>query len=211
MLPDTHSSMVSIELLVGLVVGVGVLVIVLLLLVVYLCCKRRRSAKEKAETKEAELGQEKHDIETEKDTDKDSGNNSGDSLEENEENELLLTPETPEEEREQLVEASKPRFSSPIWLDEIHNNKIFNKQRSINTDDTPVRPDRPYPVRCISEIIEQDCEEENNMRVSDKTKDCDEKYNDKQTSDTTDDITNEVTSNIGENENNKSLVPETDF
>ena len=44
---------------------------------------------------------------------------------------VVLMPETPEEETEHVVETSKPKFSSPIWLDEIHNNKIFNKQRSI--------------------------------------------------------------------------------
>ena len=30
-----------------------------------------------------------------------------------------------------LVEAQKPRFHSPVWLDDIHSNKLFNKQRSI--------------------------------------------------------------------------------
>ena len=76
----------------------------------------------------------------------------------------LLMPETPEEEPEHLVEVSKPGFSSPIWLDEIHNNKIFNKQRSIiNTENlvnTPNRPGRPFPVRSISEIIEPESESE---------------------------------------------------
>jgi hypothetical protein len=28
------------------------------------------------------------------------------------------------------VEA-KPKFSAPIWLEEIHNNKIFNKRRNL--------------------------------------------------------------------------------
>ena len=115
-------------------------------------------------SKEAEIDEEKFDIVTEKDADKDSGNNSGEGLEESEEKDSLLMPETPEEEPEHLVEASKPKFSSPIWLDEIHNNKIFNKQRSIiNTENlvnTPNRPDRPFPVRSISEIIEPESESE---------------------------------------------------
>jgi hypothetical protein len=159
-LSESHSSEVSLELLIGLVVGVCVLFIVLFFIVMYLCCKRKKKVK----SKEKEIDEEKVEIVTEKDADKDSGNNSGDGLEESEEKDSLLMPETPEEEPEHLVEASKPRFSSPIWLDEIHNNKIFNKQRSIiNTDNlvnTPNRPDRPFPVRSISEIIEQESESE---------------------------------------------------
>ena len=115
-------------------------------------------------SKEAEIDEEKVEIVKEKDADKDSGTTSGDGLTESEEKNSLLMPETPEEEPEHLVVASKPRFSSPIWLDEIHNNKIFNKQRSIiNTENlvnTPNRPDRPFPVRSISEIIEQESESE---------------------------------------------------
>jgi len=201
---------------------VGVLVIVLLLIVVYLCCKRKRSKKERVKTKEAELGQDKLDIVTEKDEDKDSGNNSGHSLEESEEKESLLTPDTPEEEPEHLVEASKPKFSSPIWLDEIQNNKIFNKQRSINTEETPNRPDRPYPVRSISEIIEQDSgsEDENMENMSDKAIDIDEQHSETQTvvnpanatdSNNSEDKVNTADEDIGKNEVTKLLVTETDF
>ena len=25
----------------------------------------------------------------------------------------------------------KPKFSAPVWLEEIHNNKIFNKRRNL--------------------------------------------------------------------------------
>ena len=32
-------------------------------------------------------------------------------------------------------ENSRPRFASPIWLEEIHNNKIFNKQKSLLSED----------------------------------------------------------------------------
>jgi len=216
-MPGAHSSVVSMELLVGLVVGVGVLVIVLLFIVVYLCCRRKRSKKEKIEAKEAELDQEKMDILTEKDADVDSGNNSGDSLEESEEKDSLLSPETPEEEHEILVEASKPKFSSPIWLDEIQNNKIFNKQKSINTEETPRRPDRPFPVRSISEIIEQDSESED----ENTDKSVDTAIDNEETCCLTQSLINAnegITSDIkvsnASNKNGeviKAVVPETDF
>ena len=32
-------------------------------------------------------------------------------------------------------EDDKPKFSSPIWLEEIHRNKIFNKQKSLLSDE----------------------------------------------------------------------------
>ena len=128
-----------------------------------------KARKKREKSKEAEIYEEKVEIVTEKDADKDSGNNSGEGLEESEEKDSLLMPETQEEEPQHLVEASKPKFSSPIWLDEIHNNKIFNKQRSIiNTENlvnTPNRPGRPFPVRSISEIIEPESESEDENTV----------------------------------------------
>ena len=45
-------------------------------------------------------------------------------------------------------------------MDEIQNNKIFNKQRSINTEVEAQRNSRPFPVRSISEIIDSDSEPE---------------------------------------------------
>jgi len=208
-LSDAHSNAVSLELLIGLVVGVGILLILLFLVVVFLCCKRKK--KDRKQSGQVELVQEKVDIITEKDGDKSFVESSGDRHEKDEEKDSLLMPESPEEEPEHLVEASKPRFSSPIWLDEIHNNKIFNKQRSIiNTDNllnTPNRPDRPFPVRSISEIIEPDSESEDEgagMIVEEQKN-----------------KVHEV--NLGENDNilknmnidngnkNKILVPETDF
>jgi hypothetical protein len=35
----------------------------------------------------------------------------------------------------QLIPTPKPKFSSPIWIEEIHRNKIFNKQKSVCNDD----------------------------------------------------------------------------
>ena len=176
---------------------------------VFLCCKRKK--KDRKQSGQEELVQEKVEIITEKDGDKSIVESSGDRHEKDEEKDSLLMPESPEEEPEHLVEASKPRFSSPIWLDEIHNNKIFNTQRSIiNTDNllnTPNRPDRPFPVRSISEIIEPESESEDEgagMIVEEQKN-----------------KVHEV--NLGENDNilknmnidngnkNKILVPETDF
>ena len=64
--------------------------------------------------------------------------------------------------RQQIIEAAKPKFSSPVWLDEIQQNKIFNKQKSINKEEelTPKRSSRPFPVRSISEIIDSESESE---------------------------------------------------
>ena len=125
----------------------------------------------KEKCKDAEVVPDNVEIVTEQDCDKDLGEY---APQDKEEKDSLLMPETPEEEEEHLVEASKPRFSSPIWLDEIHNNKIFNKQRSIiNTENllnTPHRPDRPFPVRSISEIIEpeSDAEDENSAMITEE-------------------------------------------
>ena len=76
--------------------------------------------------------------------DTDSGNNTAESCSDCEERKSLLTPlEGKEEEEEKeveeeeggLVEAQKPRFSSPVWLEDIHSNKLFNKQKSILTEE----------------------------------------------------------------------------
>ena len=126
---DAQNNLVSLELLIGFIVGVGLLLLLLVFIVIYLCCKRKNKAKKKADNQE--LPEEKAGIMINKEADKDSENNSGGTIEECEEKDSLLMPETVEKDVDQLVEATKPRISSPIWLDEIHNNKIFNKQRLI--------------------------------------------------------------------------------
>merc|ERR1719412_3086664 len=161
----TSNSALSEELLIGLVAGVAALVLILLVVVVILCC-RRKQAKRKTATEVAEDA-EKLDILVEKEEGKDSGNNSADSLPV----EVAHAQEAPEAEQtcllaqdeDHLVEAAKPRFSAPVWLDDLQNNKIFNKQRSINTElqqDPPARTSVPFPVRSISEIIDSEEEEE---------------------------------------------------
>ena len=50
-------------------------------------------------------------------------------------------------------DSSRPRFSSPIWLQEIHSNKIFNRQKSLLSEDKlknlveeePLPPPPPLP------------------------------------------------------------------
>jgi len=164
---DSHNvptqNALSEELLIGLVVGVAVLVLILLVVVTILCCKRKQTrAKAVNDVKD---DTEKLDILAEKEEDKDSGNDS---------DEVQTSPE-PEresliqsEEMHHIIEASKPKFSSPVWLDEIQNNKIFNKQKSINKEEelTPKRSSRPFPVRSISEIIDTDSESEDTKESS---------------------------------------------
>lgn len=110
---------------------------------------------------------EKHDIMLAKEDDKDSGNNSSDSLPEpgqDPERQSLIQPEPDNHQ----IEAAKPKFSSPVWLDEIQNNKIFTKQKSINTEEqeTPRRSKKPpYPVRSISEIIDTESDGEQETKV----------------------------------------------
>ena len=87
---------------------------------------------------------EEREVETKEAQDTDSGNNTADSCSDCEERKSLLTPlqgkeEVGEEEKEEdeaaLVEAQKPRFNSPVWLEDIHSNKLFNKQKSILTEE----------------------------------------------------------------------------
>ena len=145
----------------GLVIGVALLVLVLLVVVIVLCCKRHRRRKKKS-TSGSPDGTEKQEILPEKVENTDSGNNSSSSLEspKSPERQSLLEDDKNLETLNSLIEASKPKFSSPVWLDEIQNNKIFNKQRSINTEMEAQRSSRPFPVRSISEIIDSDSEHE---------------------------------------------------
>merc|ERR1711915_543441 len=168
----------------------------------------------KKKEEDQDLPEEKVGIMTEKEGDKDSGNNSSGEIEDSEEKDSLLMPETPEKDVDQLVEASKPRFSSPIWLDEIHNNKIFNKQRSIiNTEDlvnTPHSPERPFPVRSISEIIEPESDNEDNLAASDQPQNESSTVN-IQESDNNKDNSEVQNENVVSETLNQNSVPETDF
>ena len=113
-------------------------VLLLLLLTLLLICCRRRQEKEREKVKKEEK-----EVETTGQVDTDSGNNTAESCSDCEERKSLLTPlegkgeEEKEEEDEEggLVEAQKPRFNSPVWLEDIHSNKLFNKQKSILTEE----------------------------------------------------------------------------
>jgi len=176
-LPERRSSLVSLELVIGIVAGVGGVLLLLLLTLILICCRRRKE-KEREKVKE-----DKEEGDTATVVDNDSGNNTAESCSDCEERKSLLTPlENKEEEEEEkvvdeeagLVEAQKPKFRSPLWLEDIHTNRLFNKQKSILTEETlppppppaeilettPHRPERPFPVRSISEVIDSADEEE---------------------------------------------------
>merc|ERR1719219_1806818 len=159
-LKNEKEEFISMEMLIGLVIGVALLVLVLLLVVIVLCCKRQRRRKKTSSS--SPEGTEKQEILPEKIENADSGNNSSSSLEspKSPERQSLLEEDKNLENLNSLIEAAKPKFSSPVWLDEIQNNKIFNKQRSINTEMEAQRSSRPFPVRSISEIIDSDSEPE---------------------------------------------------
>ena len=150
----------TISLSAGLVIGVALLVLVLLVVVIVLCCKKHRRKKKTSSS--SGDATEKQEILPEKIENADSGNDSSTSLEspKSPERQSLLEEDKNVENLTSLIEASKPKFSSPVWLDEIQNNKIFNKQRSINTELETQRNSRPFPVRSISEIIDSDSEPE---------------------------------------------------
>ena len=142
-------------------IGVALLVIVLLIVVIVLCCKRQRRNKNTRTNCPDQA--EKLEILDEKNDNIDSGNNSPSSLEspQSQERQSLLEDDSNLENINSQIEAAKPKFSSPVWLDEIQQNKIFNKQRSINTEDgTPRNSNKPFPVRSISEIIDSDSDNE---------------------------------------------------
>ena len=150
----------TISLSAGLVIGVALLVLVLLVVVIVLCCKKHQRKKKTSSS--SGDATEKQEILPEKIENADSGNDSSTSLEspKSPERQSLLEEDKNVENLTSLIEASKPKFSSPVWLDEIQNNKIFNKQRSINTELETQRNSRPFPVRSISEIIDSDSEPE---------------------------------------------------
>ena len=57
------------------------------------------------------------------------------------------------EDSDEDEDDGKPRFASPIWLQEIHSNKIFNRQKSLLSEDKlkqlaeeePLPPPPPLP------------------------------------------------------------------
>ena len=51
-----------------------------------------------------------------------------------------------------VITAAKPKFSSPIWIEEIQRNKIFNKQKSVCNDDTGDN-DKELPLPLTNGVI----------------------------------------------------------
>jgi hypothetical protein len=45
-----------------------------------------------------------------------------------------------------VISAVKPKFSSPIWIEEIQRNKIFNKQKSVCNDNDAGDNELPLPL-----------------------------------------------------------------
>ena len=101
-----------------------------------------------------------------------------------------------------------PLLSSPVWLDEIQNNKIFNKQRSINTEEniTPKRTKKPFPVRSISEIIDSDSDDIEDKDDIEETNNTSPVNNNNQFQ-----AENEEVSESEYSENQKKVIRETDL
>jgi len=157
---------VSLDVLVGAVAGVSVVLLVAIIVLAWICYRKIRSRKHKEEKSSEENDKESSSsiVINGSSTRETKDIEDRDDLSESqiEEKKLLLSVDENEQEV-LLVEASKPKVSSPVWLEEIHSNKIFNKQRNINVEEesdkdqplneTPNRQNRPYPVRSISEIL----------------------------------------------------------
>jgi len=153
------------EILIGIAAGVGFILLLLLILITWLCCRNRKEDeivddKESTDTNENlnRINEVSRDVTAELD-----------KLLEGEENENHCDPI---HNQGGSPEDTRAKFSSPAWINEIHNNKIFAKQRSINSPDhskesQPLnlaeqaqtlnvhrRKHVRIPVRSISEILE---------------------------------------------------------
>jgi hypothetical protein len=109
---------------------IGVLVVVALVLV-FVLVNRRRQQQKPVEAHLAELDEK---------PDKEKINGNDDSAKP-EEKESLLPPEVAEmevvdhDDDEEGVDL-RPKFASPIWIDEIQKNKIFNRQKSLLSEES---------------------------------------------------------------------------
>lgn len=119
-----HERSILPELLGGVLGGI----ILILLIVIFFICFLKRKRRTPSETV-ADNGTKPNVVEVE--MDKDSGKPPTDSPEPPKESDSLLDPSVPVQEGDEEEDEDKPRFSAPIWLDEIHKNKIFNRQKSL--------------------------------------------------------------------------------
>merc|ERR550517_987458 len=97
-MPERRSSLVSLELVIGIVAGVGGVLLLLLPTLLLICC-RRRQEKEREKVKKEEK-----EVETTGQVDTDSGNNTAESCSDCEERKSLLTPLDGNKEEEKEVE-----------------------------------------------------------------------------------------------------------
>ena len=112
------------EIIGGVVSGV-LAIIALILLILFLKQRSKQENSAISSTTEAV----KNDIEAEKIP--------LESQEIKEEQKMALLPPPPEidQDLDSDTDSIRPKFASPIWLDEIHNNKIFNRQKSLLSED----------------------------------------------------------------------------
>jgi len=165
-----EESWVTVELVIGVTVGGFLVLFLLIIVIIFIMCNYKKKGKTK--TKDSTIS----------DCDTENLCNEPQSVTETEEAKVDLNDEKESDTEEDIllrqgnketvvVDETRPRFSSPVWLSEIQDNKVFNKQKSMNNNpkedvkqssvvndniETPMRKGRPFPVRSISEIIDDD-------------------------------------------------------
>jgi len=170
-----EESWVTVELIVGVTVGGCLVLLLLVIVIIVIMCKYHKKGKIKAEEtsilneSEKQIYFTESESITEKKEAKSEVENKQNTEETATEEDPFLEPETDTGVNEE--EGYRPRFSTPVWLSEIQDNKVFNKQKSLNNNteekvtqasetnnmpETPRRQGRPFPVRSISEIIDDD-------------------------------------------------------
>ncbi|TRY69502.1 hypothetical protein TCAL_14241 [Tigriopus californicus] len=186
-----HEHSILPQLLGGVLGGI----ILILLIVIFFICFMKRKRRNPPETV-TDNGTKPDVVEVE--MDKDSGKPPTDSPEPPKESDSLLEPPVPVQEGdEDDDDEDKPRFSAPIWLDEIHKNKIFNRQKSLLSHEglkelaegtkAPVIPEEqePLPVHTLPlKTSPQFTHSEDEMKESSRTE-SDEDFREKFTPETT--------------------------
>lgn len=105
---------ISTELIGGIVVGLLVVIVSIILFVIFMKRKKDKESPDES-TPSGEVAME------------DKAQDEKPS--EPKENDSLLGPEV------EVDEDGRPKFISPIWIEEIHKNKMFNKQKSLLSEE----------------------------------------------------------------------------